>query len=676
MKSRVIRFFEVFFLWVLIFLIQKPIFMLVYHSLIPAFRISDFFKVIYHGLVLDFSLAGYLTVIPAFILFFSIWSHASIWRKILSGYYIVTSFLVASSFVLNLLLYKFWRFPLDSTPLFYFFSSPKLALASTSYFYNLFGLFLLLICQLIIYFGFYYVHIKRSDAVVVSGAKRKSIHALVLLLLTGSLFLPIRGGVTVSTMNTGKVYFSPTLILNHAAVNPLFSLMESMLRETDFASQYRFMKPEEADSLFYTLLDPMVIKQMGITVQSKTDVDTSDSLVTQMEKSDSLTRVTKYIGAGVPVESVFFEDLYAKATLSKRTILSSSRPDILLIILESFSSQLFSSLGGLTDVTHHLDSIAKTGILFTNFYANSFRTDRALVSILSGYPAQPTTSLMKYPRKTAHLPSLTQDLISAGYNANYYYGGDADFTNMRSYLVSQGFDDIVSDTDFPLKNRLTKWGVNDETLFNRLLRDLNLESGQYNVEDSLRIPKFRVIQTSSSHEPFEVPFQFLPDKILNAFAYTDYCVGNFIQSFSKLPQWKNTLVIIVPDHLGGYPEEISNFDINRYKIPLILSGGAVAWPGSTIDVIGSQQDIAATLLSQLGLSHAHFTFSKDMLNPDAPHFAFFTVPDAFGMVTIDNQLIFDNKTQKAVLDAGKLKGVNLLLGKAYLQKIYDDISRR
>lgn len=147
-----------------------------------------------------------------------------------------------------------------------------------------------------------------------------------------------------------------------------------------------------------------------------------------------------------------------------------------------------------------------------------------------------------------------------------------------------------------------------------------------------------------------------------------------MKQFRRLPQWKNTAVVLVPDHLGAYPERIGNLETGRYRIPLLIVGGAVRGP-ERIGVYGSQQDIAATLLAQLSIPHGEFTFSKDMLNPASPHFAFFTVPDAFGFLTPDNQLIFNNEADAIVVDEGPKKGQNLSLGQAYLQKLYDDIAK-
>ncbi len=280
---------------------------------------------------------------------------------------------------------------------------------------------------------------------------------------------------------------------------------------------------------------------------------------------------------------------------------------------------------------------------------------------------------MKYPRKTQSIPAIAGSLRKAGYGTKYYYGGDADFTNMRSYLMSSGFEDIVSDQDFPVTERLSKWGAHDHLVFNRLLEDLKTEAAEGTAEE--KTPHFRVLQTSSSHEPFEVPFRRLENDRLNAFAYTDSCAGDFVRQFRELPQWKNTVIVFVPDHLGAYPEHIDNLSVERYRIPLLMVGGAVREP-RRIDVYGSQHDIAATLLAQLALPHEEFVFSKDMLNPASPHFAFFTVPDAFGMVTADNQVIFNCQAGAVVVDEGTVKGKNLPLGKAYLQKLYDDIAKR
>lgn len=631
MKERLIGFIKTYCLFVCIFVLQKPLFMLFYHSLYADASCADWFSVIWHGLPLDLSLAGYLTAIPGFLFIASAWTLSKVLHRIWCGYFLFISILLSVIFTVDAGLYQYWGFRLDATPLFYFFSSPKDAVASVSIWMVMGGIIVMAVYAAMLYAIFYGVLLRKKLLLGMKLPYRRLRVSGVLLLMTGVLFIPIRGGFTVSTMNVGKVYFSSNQRLNHAAINPAFSLMESLSKQKDFGSQYRFMEAAEAERLFEGLTDPAV---------SGAEVMATDSL---RQSADSL-----------------------------HNLFTTRRPDVLFVILESFSSKLMTTLGGEPDIAVNLDSLSKEGVLFTNFYANSFRTDRGLVAILSGYPAQPTTSIMKYPRKTQSIPAIAGSLKKAGYGTEYYYGGDADFTNMRSYLMSSGFETIVSDQDFPVSERLSKWGAHDHLVFNRLLEDLKVEASE---EASARqsAPRFRVLQTSSSHEPFEVPYRRLANDRLNAFAYTDSCLGDFVRQYRELPQWKNTVIVFVPDHLGAYPENLNNLTVERYQIPLLMIGGAVREP-RRIDVYGSQQDIAATLLAQLALPHSEFTFSKDMLNPDSPHFAFFTVPDAFGMVTPDNRVIFNCQADAVAVDEGTAKGKNLPLGKAYLQKLYDDIA--
>ena len=413
-------------------------------------------------------------------------------------------------------------------------------------------------------------------------------------------------------MNIGKVYFSDNQRLNHAAINPCFSFIDSFMRQSNFDKQYRFVDKEEANEIFNQLIET------------------------------------------TPTENT-------------TKLLNSDRPNIIMIIMESFSSYLLETLGGEPGIAPHVNKLADEGILFTNFYANSFRTDRGIVSILSGYPAQPTTSIMKYARKTQSLPSIPKTLKKEDYHLYYYYGGDADFTNMRSYLISMGIDNIVCDKDFPASQRLSKWGAHDEVVFNKLWDNLK--------EDKIESPFFIAFQTSSSHEPFEVPYDKLDDKKLNAFAYTDECIGKFIDELKNSSYWDNTLVLLVPDHLGVYPYDLNNQSSERYKIPMIMTGGVINEP-KRIDTIGSQIDIAATLLGQLDLAYNDFTFSKNMLNPEAPHFAFFTMPNFFRCVSHAREIVFDCESNSIVKNEGENNEENLKKGQTYLQKLYDDIAKR
>lgn len=634
--KQIIWFVKTYATFVVLFVLQKPLFLFLEKGSAtqPVDNIfTELPAVIWHGLPLDLSMAGYLSVIPGFLSIAVVWLKRDLVKPIMNIYFIIASLFITCSFVLNASLYPYWKYPLDSTPLFYFFTSPADAIASVSIWQVILSIVILIILTVGVWFTLRMRGEKRQQysryAYGYGGlgsGKRKRFDdfdrhrgrtSIILLLLTGLLFLPIRGGITVSTMNTGQAYYSQNAYLNHSAVNPLFSLLESITHQEDFASQYRFMKDKEADKIFATM------------------TSTSD-------------------------ENTY--PLLNEATFKKGT------PDILIVIMESFASDIMPSMGSYKDVAVCLDSIAQQSILFTRFYANSFRTDRGMVSILSGYPAQPTTSIMRYPRKTSQLPSIARNLAKyKNYKTTYYYGGDADFCNMRSYLVSQGYQHIISDANFPIEDKLSKWGVPDHILAAKMMEDIKAQQNE-------KRPMLRILQTSSSHEPFEVPYHRLKDKRLNAFAYTDSVMGAIVREYRKLPRWKNTLIVFVPDHVGGYKENLNDHDRSRYQIPLILTGGAISRP-MKVGIIGSQHDIAATLLGQLGVEHREFTFSKNMMSDATPKFAFFAVNDAFGIVSEENSLIYDNRAKRIVYDKGE-KGFNLKRGQAYLQKLYDDLAKK
>ena len=593
--------------------ILKPAFMFYNHNAFKDCAFTDYLAVIWHGLPMDISVAGYLTIVPTLLALISIWLHPALIRILHRIYLALASLLLSIVYCTDAVLYSFWQFRIDSTPFFYFLSSPKDALASVSIWWVLLGVVVMLLLTAVLFI----VLCKTIGTFPESKgiAKDRLIASAVMVVVLALLFVPIRGSLGTSTMNLGRVYYSENQKLNHAAINPCFSLLSSLMNDENTTDQYRFMAADEANKLFSQITDK--------TKQGGTD-------------------------------AVF-------------KLLNTNRPNIVMVVLESFSAHVMKSMGGTANVAVNMDKWANEGVLFTNFYANSFRTDRGLAAILAGYPAQPTMSIMKYPNKTGNLPMFPQKLKKAGYQLKYYYGGDADFTNMRSFVTTAGFEDLVSDTDFPIKLRLSKWGVPDQYVFDRALADIKSQAPN--------ATHLSVIQTSSSHEPYDVPFKKLNNKILNAFAYTDNCLGKFVAALKKLPSWKNTLVVLVPDHQGCYPEDLDNYSPQRYHIPLLLLGGALKAKGP-IATLGSQADIAATLLSQLGFSYSEFTFSKDMLNPNVPHFAFSTVPNAFMMKTTDNTVFYNCETNKTILDNGKTPGKNLPYGKAYLQKLYDDISNR
>lgn len=608
MKNKLYTLLKIYLGFVGIFALQKPLFMLYHSDLYGKDSLLEWIGVIYNGLTLDFSMAGYLTVIPVLLTLASLWKEGKWLRKALNGYFITINLVIAVIFISDLELYSYWGFRLDATPLFYL-KSPKNAIASVP-------MVMMIVMPLLMLLTWYVLNKLMKRTTDESDPKetdllKRIINSVGLVLVLGILFIPIRGGFTVSTMNIGKVYHSANMLLNHAAINPMFSLMTSLTKEGDFASQYRFMENQEAEQVFSSLVD---------------------------------TRL--------PVE--------------EERLLKQTQPNVILIVLESFSAKIIEPLGGIAGVAPTMNRLYREGIGFTNFYANSFRTDRGLVSILSGYPAQPSTSIMKYPAKTQSLPSISASLKKNGYDLEFLYGGDADFTNMRSYFRSAGFDRITADTDFPVSDRMTKWGVNDEKTFRYLSESLKTASDR---------PFMKMFLTLSSHEPFDVPTRKFDEPYLNSVAYTDSCLGVFIDELKASSLWENTLVVLLPDHAMHYPANISISEPGRYHIPMIWTGGAVK-EARQIDVYGSQIDLAATLLHQMNLPHEDFKFSKDMMNDTNPRFAYYTFKDGFGILQDSATFIYDCESERAIIREKRADEQVEKQGKAFLQCLYNDLDKR
>lgn len=302
-------------------------------------------------------------------------------------------------------------------------------------------------------------------------------------------FLIIRGGVSESTSNIGQVYFCNDEFLNHSAVNPAFSLLASISKTKDYASQYDYFDEAERKTLF--------------------------------------------------------DGLYPTKGKNTVELLNTHRPNILIILMEGFGATMIESLGGTQNASPNIDRLSKEGIWFTHCYANSFRTDRGTICALSGYQSFPDLSVMKIPAKSRTLPSIAGKLVKEGYHTDFLYGGDINFTNMKSYLLQSGYQKLTADVDFPMNQHQNAWGVNDDITFDHLFQMLT---------ERQETPWHTTFLTLSSHEPFEVPYHRLPEAKPNAFAFTDHCLGEFVEKLKQTPIWKDLLIICLSDHGFYYPD--------------------------------------------------------------------------------------------------------------------------
>jgi phosphoglycerol transferase MdoB-like AlkP superfamily enzyme len=574
----------------------------------------DYLNVLWHGLRLDITTAAYLTVIPLLLIMVSLWyngraksKNKSPIQKIIKIYSYFIAVIVCLLFAIDNVLYSYWGFRLDETALFYL-QFPEDAANSITW--SDIGKAAAVFVPYLTAVIFIYIAMFKKTKIETNNRKigRKFGQSLIFVLMMPILFIAIRGGVSTATANVGMVYYSDKQKLNHAAINPLFNLVYSMLNAENFSEEFDFYDEPTRQQIFTSL--------------------------TQYQHSEPLS------------------------------VLTTQHPNVLIIVLESFTAGVVEAVGGEKGATPHLNELSRQGILFTNCYANSFRTDRGLVSVLNGYIAPPTTSVMKYPSKSQSLPSIAKALQSKGYVNDMLYGGDINFTNMQSYFYGSGYEAIVSDKDFPIAQRLSKWGANDDVTFNYLYNSL------LKRDKSKRF--LTTFLTLSSHEPFDVPFHHFDDPFVNAAAYTDSCIGDFVKRIEQTPIWKDLLIIFVADHGIAFPKGTLYYEPQRFRIPMLWIGGAVKEP-MIISKICNQSDIAATLLAQLGVSYSDFVFSKDVFDALSPQYAIFTYNNGFGFVDSTGFSVYDNNRNLPLMNADSSR---ISRGKALIQTLYDDLGAR
>lgn len=589
------------------FLVQKPVFMACNAS--KDYSIGDYLSVMWHGAGLDATTTGYLTILPFVLTVASVWFRHMPFRKIMTPYYIVVMLLISVIFVSDLSLFAFWESKLDAS-VFIYIDSPKNAMASVSGAYIAARVALMLALTALMS-GLLWL-VTPSNLTKINMIGQQLLTTLCALPVGALLFLVIRGGIRVSTANVGDAYFSTDQYLNLSAINPAFNLFASTERQARYEDEFNFYDEERRATLM--------------------------------------------------------KGLYPKSDVGTEYVLNTSRPNILIIFMESFGATMIERLGGEKGVAPNLERLADEGVFFSRIFANSFRTDRGTVCTFSGYPGLPTLSLMKVSNLCQSLPNIARTLGDAGYTTDFLYGGDINFTNMQGYLRAGGFHTITSQDDFSMSDRnYSKWGVPDGLTFNRLFDMLKKREGA-------KKPWFTAFLTLSSHEPFEVPFKKFDDAHYNAFAYTDHCIGEFIKRFKKTPQWKNTLIVLLPDHGTPYPKECERFSPRYFRIPMIWAGGAVSRK-MTVEKIMNQTDLAATLLAQLGLKHGDFKFSRNVLSEsyNSP-FAFYSFVNGFCFLDNTGVSVYDNASNKVFFNvAPEGDSLRVEKGKAILQTLYDEV---
>lgn len=597
--------------WLFVFFIERITFFVYHFDKIKTDSSKEYLLLFVKGLRLDLSMIGYFLLIPTLLLILNLFiSKKKILNSIVNIYSIILLIVVILLGIIDLSIYSEWGTKINSRAIEFLILSPGEAIASSAS-SPLLSSFIIILIQFILCY-FVYKRLAKLEYF----KEKLFIQIISIPLIAFIAVMMLRGGLQLSPINQSAVYFSNKNAVNHAALNTEWNLMHSVI-ENHFSTDnpYVFMPDNEAQ--------------------------------------------------------LIIDSLYDSNNSKNESILNTNRPNIVFIILESFTSDVVEAFGGEKNVSPFINKYATSGLSFSNIFASGDRTDKGMIAILSAFPTQAVRTIIQQPDKFEKLPAIPKILKSKGYNTAFYYGGESEFANLKSYLISTQFEKIIDKNNFESNQMNSKWGAHDGFLFDKALEEMR----------SLKEPFMSTILTLSSHEPFEVPIpnkfkgDDLPSKFRKAANYTDLSFGEFMAKAEREKWYKNTLFIVVADHGHRLPKEYDNaYDHRKFRIPLFFYGEVIdkKYQNTVIDKIGSQTDIASTLLSQMNLIDTAFHWSSNLLDNTKNGFAFYTYDNGIGWIDEDNIINVDNVRKTIIYQ--KSESLNIeqkkKIAQAYMQSVF------
>jgi len=580
-----VRYFtKLLLFWLSFFLVNRLFFAIYYQSELSSLAPNEILRVLPNALPLDLSFIAYLSAIFVLLLFIhSLCNHKTVSR-------IVSNVILA----LNYFFILVTSIIMGSEISLYDEWSAKLNYTAISHLKNpsevfltaSFSNYITLAVALTLGVLFMVIYKKCVHQRFENTRRNILLSMIKLPIVLGLLLLVIRGGWGDVPLNTSDAYFSKHIILNDLAVNPNWNLIQSVLKsKNDFK---------------------------GNPYQKYSDIQSENFKTEFSEHKNKLTT----------------------------PILNTKQPNIVFIILEGWSADNIETLQGLEGITPHFKALEKEGLLFTNFYTNGWTSDQGISSIFSSFPVFPYVAIINQIDKSRKLPSLRKSLKN--YHSSFFYGGQLTFGNIKGYLLSQKFDVVKDHNDY--KNLPAgRLGVHDEHMFTQFKDELS----------KLPEPFMSALFTVSSHSPYDFPgehklsFNSKSDKYVNSIAYSDQCLGDFMERVKTEKWYKNTLFVMVADHSHRSPREWRVGQRERFKIPMLWYGDVLKddYIGSTHHQMGSHVDISATVLNQLNVNHSEFQWSRDLLNTSVKPAIPFAFHRGYGLINRKGYYAFSEDYQ-------------------------------
>jgi len=604
-----------FLFWMFVFAVSRAVFFVYYSNILAIENIplSEVFASFWYAIPLDIATTSYILIIPFLLLFIQSFYNPK-WLSYTNLFYtaiILFAYLLITTSEIGI--YDEWKTKLHYKALHYITNPDEIYNSSeTSVFFTL---IIILIAQFVGGFWLY----KRFVFDRIEKAPRNLVISILFFLIVPSmLFLGLRGGISEIPITQSKSYFSKHNFVNLASINSGYSFLISTIENYSFRDEnpFEFYNPEEATKRVQQLHE----------VQNDTTID----------------------------------------------ILKSKRPNIVILLMESWSADLIESLGGKKGITPQFQNLEKQGLLFTNFYASGNRSEQGIAAVLGGFPSTPIISLTHNLEKIVKLPSLTKALEKEGYSTSFYFGGELMYGGINSFISVNGFDVIKEENDFDDDLPRGKLGIHDEFMLNEQLLDLNNE----------KQPFFSMLFTVSTHSPYDQPMDDViswatddnQNGYLNSAYYTDRCLGEYFEKARKQPWYSNTLFIIVADHSHNTYNNWPVYSKEYRKIPLLFYGGVLKeeYRGEKINRIGSQTDVGVTLLSQLDIATDDFFWSRNLFNPTTPEFAYYEATDGVGWISQGGYFVYSKTidSYQEIQIEQSVKDSIIMDGKSYLQELF------
>ena len=292
--------------------------------------------------------------------------------------------------------------------------------------------------------------------------------------------------------------------------------------------------------------------------------------------------------------------------------------NVVVILMESMAGHSVGALGAPGNITPYLDKLSKEGLLFDRFFSNGTHTHQGMFATMACFPNLPGFEyLMQTPEGSHKLSGLPQLLSHRDYDDVYVYNGDFAWDNQSGFFSNQGMTNFVGRNDFvdPVFSDPT-WGVSDQDMFDRGLVELKArENGK---------PFYALLQTLSNHTPYALPSPLPVERVtdrgslnehLTAMRYSDWALGQFFEKARKEPYFKETLFVIVGDHGFGNERQITEMDLGRFNVPMLMIAPGIQEKFGTRDhTVGTQIDIVPTIMGRLGGEVRHQCWGRDLLN--------------------------------------------------------------